>query len=254
MIVAADNLNPLHPGIAEALRTYDPQPIQEMARLCERAGVHYLDINPGYLSPREEDRMTFLVETVQEATSLPLILDSPQARILARGLKSCRSKPIINALTLEEHRLQEILPLAVEQQTPLVLLLLDRQSLVPPTLEEKTTVALELADRALSAGLPLGQLLFDPVLPHLSWPDAYVQISRGIQLVRLLSSGALFKEPVKTMAGLSNLRSGQRQVYPRRVEEVCFTMLAGAGLHLILANGLQSDFQGLVQVIERMEA
>jgi cobalamin-dependent methionine synthase I len=198
--------------------------------------------------------MTFLVETVQEATSLPLILDSPQARILARGLKSCRSKPIINALTLEEHRLQEILPLAVEQQTPLVLLLLDRQSLVPPTLEEKTTVALELADRALSAGLPLGQLLFDPVLPHLSWPDAYVQISRGIQLVRLLSSGALFKEPVKTMAGLSNLRSGQRQVYPRRVEEVCFTMLAGAGLHLILANGLQSDFQGLVQVIERMEA
>jgi 5-methyltetrahydrofolate corrinoid/iron sulfur protein methyltransferase len=251
--VAADNLNVLHPGISEALRTYDPGPIQEMARLCEKAGAHYLDINPGYLSVREEDRITFLVEAVQEVTSLPLILDSPQARILARGLKSCRSKPILNALTLEEHRLEEILPLAVEQQAPLILLLLDRRSLVPTTLEEKCAVALELAEKALAAGLALEQLIFDPVLPHLSWPDAYPQISQGLHLVRLLAGGVLFKEPVKTMAGLSNLRSGQRSVYPRQVEEVCFTMLAGAGLHLILANALEPDFQGLVRVIERLE-
>jgi cobalamin-dependent methionine synthase I len=253
VIVAADNLNTLHPGVAEALRTYDPRPIREMARLCERAGAQYLDINPGYLSSREEDRITFFIETVQEATALPLILDSPQPRILARGLRSCRSKPLLNALTLEEHRLQEILPLAVEHQTSLALLLLDPGSLVPATLEEKTAVALELADRSLAAGMTLERLIFDPVLPHLSWPDAYVQIGQGLQLVRLLSSGALFKEPVKTMAGLSNLRSGQRQVYPRRVEEVCGTMLAGAGLHLVLANVLQPDFQGLVHLIERME-
>ncbi|MBI5586355.1 MAG: dihydropteroate synthase [Deltaproteobacteria bacterium] len=253
MIVAADNLNVLQPGISEALQTYDPKPIQELARLCEKAGAHYLDINPGYLSTKEEDRMTFMVEAVQEATSLPLILDSPKARILARGLKSCRSKPIINALTLEEHRLQEILPLAAEYQTPLILLLLDRQSLVPATLEEKCAVALELAEKALAAGLSLEQLIFDPVLPHLSWPDAYSQISRGLHLVRLLSAGVLFKEPVKTMAGLSNLRSGQRNVYPLQVEQVCFTMLAGAGLHLILANVLQPDFRGLARVIERLE-
>jgi 5-methyltetrahydrofolate--homocysteine methyltransferase len=63
--------------------------------------------------------MTFLVEAVQEVTSLPLILDSPRVGVLARGLKACRSKPILNALTLEEHRLQEILPLAAEHQTSL---------------------------------------------------------------------------------------------------------------------------------------
>ena len=210
MMTAADNLNVLHPGISEALKTLDPAPLQEMARLCEQAGARFLDINPGYLSPREEDRVTFLVEAVQEVTSLPLILDSPQAGVLARGLKACRSKPILNALTLEEHRLQEILPLAAEHQTPLVLLLVDRQSLVPSTLEEKTAVALELAERALGAGLLLEHLIFDPVLPHLSWPDAYSQIGRGIHLLRLLSSGVLFKDPVRTMAGLSNLRSGQR--------------------------------------------
>jgi 5-methyltetrahydrofolate corrinoid/iron sulfur protein methyltransferase len=249
MMVAADNLNVLHPRISEALRTLDPDPIQEMARLCEKAGAQFLDINPGYLSPREEDRMTFLVEAVQEVTSLPLILDSPKAGVLARGLRACRSKPILNALTLEEHRLQEVLPLAAEYQTSLVLLLVDRQSLVPSTLEEKTAVALELAERALGAGLRPEHLIFDPVLPHLSWPDANAQIGRAIQLVRLLSSGALFKDPVRTMAGLSNLRSGQRNLYPRRVEEVCLTMLAGAGLDLGLINVLNPEVQALARTI-----
>jgi 5-methyltetrahydrofolate corrinoid/iron sulfur protein methyltransferase len=252
LIIAADNLNVLHPRISEALRTLDPVPLQEMARLCEKAGAQFLDINPGYLSPRELDRMTFLVEAVQEVTALPLILDSPQAEVLARGLRVCRSKPILNALTLEERRLQEVLPLAAEHQTPLVLLLVDRQSLVPPTLEEKTSVALELAERALAAGLQPEHLIFDPVLPHLSWPDAYSQISRGIHLVRLLSSGVLFKEPVRTMAGLSNLRSGQRNIYPRRVEEVCLAMLAGAGLDLGLINVLNPEVQSLSRTIQTM--
>jgi 5-methyltetrahydrofolate corrinoid/iron sulfur protein methyltransferase len=233
-MIAADNLNVLHPRISEALRTLDPEPIQKMARLCEQAGAQFLDINPGYLSPREEDRMTFLVEAVQEVTSLPLILDSPRAGVLARGLKACRSKPILNALTLEEQRLQEVLPLAAEQQTSLVLLLVDRQSLVPSTLEEKTAVALELAERAVGAGLRPEHLIFDPVLPHLSWPDAYAQISRAIQLVRLLSS------------------SGQNNRYPRRVEEVCLAMLAGAGLDLGLINVLNPELQSLARTIHSL--
>jgi hypothetical protein len=41
MIIAADNLNVLHPKISEALRTLNPGPLQETARLCDagRGGV-----------------------------------------------------------------------------------------------------------------------------------------------------------------------------------------------------------------------
>jgi hypothetical protein len=39
MRIAADNLNVLHPRISEALRMLDPEPLQEMARLCEQAGA-----------------------------------------------------------------------------------------------------------------------------------------------------------------------------------------------------------------------
>jgi 5-methyltetrahydrofolate corrinoid/iron sulfur protein methyltransferase len=252
MIIVADNLQVLNPAVAAALERLDPGPIQELARRCEGAGAQLLDLNPGYLSPRREDRLAFMVEAVQEATALSLMLDSPLARVLARGLKACRDKPILNALTLEEKKLEEILPLAAANQTPLVLLLLDERSFPPPDLEGKIALALNLRERALAGGLSDDRLIFDPVLPNLSWPEVFRQTGAVIQTVRLLSSGAVFPEPARTMAGLSNLRSGLRRSYPFQVEAACLSLLAGAGLTYALADVLQPGWQDLRQLIEQM--
>ena len=86
MIIAADILTGADPVVAQALRHLDPAPLQDLARRCEAAGAQILDLNPGYLSRRLENRMAFLVEAVQEVTILPLILDSPNPRVLAGGL------------------------------------------------------------------------------------------------------------------------------------------------------------------------
>ena len=108
LILAADNLHALNPVVAQALHTLNPQPLQELARRGEQAGAHWLDINPGFLPPRRHDRMAFMVESVQQVTNLRLILDSPDARVLARGLAVCRQPPILNACTLEYEKLREI--------------------------------------------------------------------------------------------------------------------------------------------------
>ena len=112
LIIAADNLNILNPVVAQALDALDPQPLQELARRLEQAGADLIDINPGFLPPRRHDRMAFMVEAVQQVTKLRLILDSPDARVLARGLAAADKPPILNACTLEEEKLREILPLA----------------------------------------------------------------------------------------------------------------------------------------------
>jgi len=182
-------------------------------------------------------------------TNLRLILDSPNPRILTRGLAACRQKPILNALSLEEQKLQEILPLAVEHQTLLVLLLMDARSFTPPLLEDKLAIAIELREHAVGAGLPLEHLIFDPVLPNLSWEDAFLRIGEAVKTVRLLSSGAMFQDPVQTMVGLSNLRSGGVDRYPWRVEETCLHLLAGAGLHYALCNVLRPELLETYQLI-----
>lgn len=252
MRTAADNLNALNPLVSEAMETLNPQPIRELARRCEQAGADLIDINPGYLPRSREDRMAFLIEAVQEACSLGLILDSPDPNLLARGLAVCRDKPILNALTLEGKKLRGILPLAAARQTRLVVLLLDAHSRVAATLEEKLVLALEIRDQALAGGLKEEDLLFDPVLPHLSWPNARDQIKAGIQAVRLLSCGALLGAPAQTMAGLSNLRSGQRHRYPFQAEETCLSLLGGAGLSLILADVLRAGFRQTLTRIREM--
>jgi 5-methyltetrahydrofolate corrinoid/iron sulfur protein methyltransferase len=253
MILAADNLTGAHPLVAQALRDLAPEPIQDLARRGETAGARMLDLNPGYLSPRHEDRMAFLVDAVQEVTDLPIILDSPDPRVLARGLAACREKPLLNALTLEEAKLQEILPLAAAHQTQIVLLLLDKKSQPPPSLEGKVAVALELRERALDAGLTDQQLIFDPVLPNLRWPDAWPQTGAALRLVRYLASGALFGTPARTMVGLSNLRSGLRNLFPVQMEITVLALLAGAGLSLALMDvlnpGLREQAQLVTQVV-----
>ena len=252
ILLAADNLQALNPAVAHALEDLHAQPLQDLARRCEQAGASLLDLNPGYLSPRHEDRMVFMVEAVQQVTSLPLLLDSPHARVLAKGLAACTRTPILNACTLEGKKLREILPLAAAHQTDLVLLLLDQDSFPAATLEGKITLALELRSRALAAGLKESQLIFDPVLPNLSWPDAFAQVGAGIKSVRLLADGAIFQEEARTMVGLSNLRSGLRRGYPSRVEEACLGLLAGAGLTIALADVLQPGLTETVRFLNQM--
>jgi len=252
MRLAADCLTSTNPVVARALEALDPAPLQELARRCQEAGAHLLDLNPGYLPERRLDRMTFMVEAVQEAVDLPLILDSPQAPALARGLAACRRKPILSALTLEPHKLAEILPLAVEHDTDLVVLLLDERSFSPPEVEGKLAVAVELRERALGAGLAPERLIFDPVLPNLSWPDALPRTGAVIRTVRWLSGGQVFGEPARTMAGVSNLRSGLRQHYAVTLDTMVLALLAGAGVEIALADVLLPEVAAAARVIGRL--
>ncbi len=252
LIIAADNLNILNPPVAQALADLDPRPLQELARRAEQAGANLIDINPGFLPPRRHDRMTFMVEAVQQVTGLGLILDSPSAPVLARGLAAADKPPILNACTLETDKLREILPLAATHRTDLVLLLLDAHSRPGATLEAKITLALELRDHALAAGLTDQQLVFDPVLPNLTWPDAWDQVGEVVKTVRLLNEGGLWGNPARTMAGLSNLRSGLRHTYPLRVEEATLGVLAGAGLTLALVDVLQPALMETVRLINQL--
>jgi cobalamin-dependent methionine synthase I len=252
LIVAADNLNILNPPVAQALDALDPRPLQELARRCEHAGANLIDINPGFLPPRRHDRMAFMVEAVQQVTGLRLILDSPSAPVLARGLAVADQPPILNACTLETEKLRDILPLAAAHKADLVLLLLDAHSQPGATLEEKLTLALELRQYALAAGLTDAQLIFDPVVPNLTWPDAWAQVGEVLKAVRLFHEGGLWGQPARTMAGLSNLRSGLRHTYPLRVEETALSLLAGAGLTMALVDVLQPGLMETVRVINQV--
>ena len=152
MIIAADNINGLNPIVARAMDELDPKPIADLAEKCVRSGAQIIDINPGHLSKRKEDRMRFLVETAQQAVTTDLMLDAPNPRLIEIGLAACVKPPIINALSLEEIKIKEILPMAVERGSDVVALLMDERSFTPASADEKIALAIELRERSLQAG------------------------------------------------------------------------------------------------------
>lgn len=111
---------------------------------------------------------------------------------------------------------------------------------------------MQLRDAALAAGVKEERLIFDAVLPNLSWPDAWAQVGEIVRLVRLLSDGALFQTGARTLVGLSNLRSGLRQTYPNTIDESCLYLLAGAGLTWVLADVLQPEIMEGVRLINQV--
>ncbi|MFH0825617.1 MAG: dihydropteroate synthase [Pseudomonadota bacterium] len=252
MLLAADNISGVNPAVGQAMEKLDPGPIQDLAKRCEAAGAEFIDINPGFLGARKLDRMAFLVEAVQEVTSKRIILDSPDAGVLSAGLSVCKDPPIINALTAEERKINEILPLAAAHSSGLVVLLLDDRSFAPFAMEEKIALALELSDAAVAAGLRLEDLIFDPLMPNISWHDAVPRVAECVKTVRLLSSGAVFQESVRTMIGLSNLRSGHRARVPFDMERTCFNALAGAGLSIVLADVLNREFMEAYRFVSQL--
>ena len=72
-----------------------------------------------------------------------------------------------------------------------------------------------------------------------------------VKAVRLLHGGELWGGLARTMAGLSNLRSGLRHTYPLRVEEAALALLAGAGLGLAPVDVLQPGLMETVRVINQ---
>jgi len=95
-------------------------------------------------------------------------------------------------------------------------------------------------------------LIFDPVLPNLTWPDAWPQVGEVVKAIRLLAGGQIWEKPARTMVGLSNLRSGLRDTYPVRVEEAVLGVLAGAGLEIALVDVLQPGLLDTVRVINQV--
>jgi len=235
MIIVADNLQIVNPVVAEAVSRLDAAPIRNLVRRCQKAGAQAIDINPGPLSRMPEKYFAFLVETVQDTTSLPLLLDTTNPDALEAGLRVCRRPAIINGFSLEPAKLDRILPLAAEYHTDIIGYLLGPGSQVPVEEEEMMALAVEVFEAFRRTGLGPERLVIDPVIAPLRWDQGLRHNQAVVNLIRLLPD--LLGVPVRTIAGISNLASGPVPIKRKiELESAFLPMLAAAGLSMALLN------------------
>ncbi|MFO8049500.1 MAG: dihydropteroate synthase [Desulfosudaceae bacterium] len=235
MIIAADDLQVTNPVVARAIDQLEAGPVRALTRRCLAAGAGAIDINPGPLARNPEEKMVFLVETVQAETDLPLLLDTTNPRALSAGLEVIRNPAIINGFSLDPARLEKMLPLAAAHEADIIGYLLYPDSRVPVDENECLEVAAELFEAFRQSGINLERLLVDPVVAPLAWETGADHNQALPSVIRRLPE--LFGFPVRTIAGISNLTAGQPG-YDKsvRLELAFLPMLAEAGLDMALLN------------------
>ena len=237
MILVADNLRITLPAIGRAVERLDPEPIRQMVSACMNAGAQVIDINSGPLSRSPEEKMTFLVRTVQETADLTVVLDTANPRAMAAGLAAGSQKAMINGVSLEPVRLKRILPLARQYDCDIIGYLLSPDGHVPADASGRMEAAVALFNEMQTAGISPERIIIDPVVAPLAWQDGNRQNMAVLEVIRTLPD--LLGFPVRTIAGLSNLTTGAPDPDTRRRYQGAFLpMLVAAGVSMILLNVL----------------
>lgn len=240
MILIADNLTVTNASIAKAIDAMNPGPIQDLVFQCERAGAEAIDINPGPLTKNPEEKMTFLVATVQSVSGLPLLLDTTNPKALEAGLRVSLNPVIINGFSLEPKKLEFILPLAKRYNAEIIGYLLYPNGHVPTGEDDLIRIAVDLYEEFKKTGIEDSHLIIDPVVAPLMWENGMRHNQHILSLVRSLPD--LLGFPVRTIAGISNLTSGPGPVGKKRIAEQAYIpMLASAGLTFALLNVLAPE-------------
>lgn len=245
MIIIAEKINGTRKAVSAAIRDRDAELIQRLAKAQTEAGSHFLDVNAGTPPEREPEDMAWLVETVQQASELPLALDSANAEALKAGIEVASRTPMINSVSGEAPRINNILPIAMEHKTPLILLGLDDEVGIAPTAAGRLAIIERLVALALAGGLEEDQLFIDPLVTAISTGTDAAQVT--FETIR----GIRQKYPkAHVTCGLSNISFG----LPERklVNQTFMAMAIQAGLDSAIVNPNDRKMVGTILAAEML--
>jgi len=255
MELIAENINIVDPLVAPALAAMDAEPIKRLIENAIQQGITIFDLNVGSHAQKAPQLMVFLLERVFSFfPRLTVCLDTTNTKALEVGLSLASGQKrsvIVNALSLEAKKWDQILPLLQEyEQSQVVLLLMTPQ--VPRSSDERLVAALEGCERLIQAGISLDRLIIDPVVVPLGWGDGHLHSGEILKFLHLLPEA--LSQPVKTMVGLSNIttRSTGRPVR-QDVEVVFLSMLAALGLDYAMVNVRHQSLIRTAQLIKSLQ-
>ncbi len=204
MLVIGEKINGTREEVARAIAERDETTIQRLALHQESSGADYLDINAGTHPDKEPGDMVWLIRTVRKVTAdIGLCLDSVNPEALVAAMKELDDTPMINSLSGEKKRLENVLPIAARYRTPLILLALDDDG-IPKTADGRMEIIRSLIGRARESGLADDKLYVDPLITTIATDRSSAIIT--LDIMRRVRSE--FPD-AHLVCGLSNISFGQ---------------------------------------------
>jgi 5-methyltetrahydrofolate--homocysteine methyltransferase len=175
---------------------------------------------------------------VQSITDVPLSIDSSIVAALEAGLEAYEGKALLNSITGEEERLEQVLPL-VKKYGCAVIAISNDDSGISEDINVRFEVAKKIVERALDHGIPSTDVVVDPlVMPIGAINSAGRQV---LELVHRLRT----ELKVNTTCGASNLSFG----LPNRngLNAAFISMAIASGMTSAITNPLDSELMQSVR-------
>jgi 5-methyltetrahydrofolate--homocysteine methyltransferase len=220
--VIGERINPTGRKVfAEELRRGEMRSVTVDALAQAAAGADMLDVNAGIPLVDEPELLKSMLRTVQDAVDLPICIDSSVIEALEAGLSVYEGRALVNSVTAEDERLEEILPLVAKYGAAVIGLANDETG-IPETPQKRLECARKIVSVANDYGIATEDVIIDPLAMTVgAATDAVTTTLATISLIR-------DELGVNMSLGASNVSFGLPQ---RHVLNAAFLpMAAAAGL------------------------
>jgi len=161
--IIGERINPTGRKLfAEQLRGGDLSTVTADAIAQAQAGADVLDINAGIPLVDEPELLMSMIRTAQAAVDLPICIDSSVIEALEAGLSVYEGRALVNSVTAEDERLEEILPLVARHGAAVIGLANDETG-IPETPEERLINARKIVTVAGEHGIAAHDVIIDPL-------------------------------------------------------------------------------------------
>ena len=180
-----ERINPTGRKIfAEQLRKGDLSRIAIDVEQQVAGGATMLDVNMGVPLADEAELLAQAVTMIQSLTDLPLVIDSSVVEALEAGLGAYQGKALVNSVTGEKERLEQILPI-VARHGAAVIALPNEEDEIPDDPYKRLDITKKIVDIATGEyGIPLEDIVIDPLAMPIGADTTLVK--KTLQTIQLI--------------------------------------------------------------------
>jgi 5-methyltetrahydrofolate--homocysteine methyltransferase len=183
--VIGERINPTgRKKFAEELRAGEVSTVTADALAQVEAGADMVDVNAGIPLVDEAELLKTMLRTVQQAVDVPVCIDSSVIEALEAGLSVYEGRALVNSVTAEDERLEQILPLVARHDAAVIGLANDETG-IPEAPQQRLECARKIVSVAHDYGIAREDVLIDPLAMTVGAdPEAVKTTLATISLIR----------------------------------------------------------------------
>ena len=147
----------------DQIKAGDLSAVERDVKSQVEGGADVLDVNMGVPLVDEAELLSKVVTMIQSLTDLPLCIDSSVVEALEAGLSAYNGRALVNSITAEDERMEQILPLVKKYDAAVVALPNDVDEI--PMEPDKRLALVEKIVRVATTeyGIAIEDIVIDPL-------------------------------------------------------------------------------------------